>query len=53
MFFVLYKGASKELNWDSNQAAWVAACVTAGCMLASIPLTLWLRKRHNAAMAKQ
>mmetsp|Transcript_5632 Transcript_5632/g.9807 ORF Transcript_5632/g.9807 Transcript_5632/m.9807 type:complete len:285 (-) Transcript_5632:7-861(-) len=51
IFFVLYKGAKNELHWENQQAAWVAAAISAGTLVLSIPGTLWLPRRHKKAMA--
>eukprot|EP00198_Chlamydomonas_reinhardtii_P005539 XP_001694875.1 sodium/phosphate symporter [Chlamydomonas reinhardtii] len=47
VFFVIYKGAKNVAHWDSNKAAWVAACITAGkrCMLLAIFPGMWLLRR--------
>jgi len=47
LFFVLYKGAGKELDWDDegHKAAWVSAIVAAAAGLLMIPVVLWLKRR--------
>lgn len=46
IFFVLYKGASKELAWTVDKAAWVAAIVAAGTgIVGGIIAVLWMKWR--------
>ncbi|EFJ51229.1 hypothetical protein VOLCADRAFT_79831 [Volvox carteri f. nagariensis] len=49
VFFVIFKGAKNVAHWESNKAAWVAACIAAACMLLAafpgIPLLRWAVKR--------
>lgn len=50
-FFVLFKGASKRLQWSVGKAAWVAACIGAGAGVLScafIPLLKRLVARDEA-----
>ncbi|KAG5484928.1 hypothetical protein LSCM1_07003 [Leishmania martiniquensis] len=50
-FFVLFKGASKRLDWPLEKALWVAACIGAGAGLLScafIPLLKRLVARDEA-----
>jgi solute carrier family 20 (sodium-dependent phosphate transporter) len=52
IFFVLFKGARNELGWEANKCAWVAALVALGGALVMIPVTFWLKKRHEAYFDK-
>lgn len=47
-FFVLYKGASKELTWKANKVAWVSAVISAGAALFTIFIILPLLRKKVA-----
>lgn len=53
IFFVLYKGAGKELKWDKDghKAAWVAAIVAAAAALLCVPAVFWLKRKAANALA--
>lgn len=53
IFFVLYKGAGKELNWDKDghKAAWVAAIVAAAAGLLCVPAVFWLKRKAERDLA--
>jgi hypothetical protein len=45
-FYVLDKGVAKvDDGIDTKKSAWIAAIIAVGCMLACVPLILFLRKR--------
>ena len=44
-FFVIFKGAKNVAHWKADKAAWVAACVAAGCMLLAAFPGMWLLRR--------
>lgn len=55
LFFVLLKGAGKELGWDKQgkKASWVAMCAAAGAAVVSIPFMFWMKKRMLARFAAE
>jgi len=55
LFFVLYKGAGKELDWDDagHKAAWVSAIVAGGAALLTIPVVFWLKRRMGKRFERE
>ncbi|GFR48394.1 hypothetical protein Agub_g10288 [Astrephomene gubernaculifera] len=46
VFFVIFKGAKNVAHWESNKAAWVAACVAAGCFALACFPGIWVLRRQ-------